>query len=60
MQQVGNERMTLAMEWSGKDSFGAQPLRDWKVDDVVAGVTRSAGPLTFATVYGAGHMVRVV
>ncbi|KAH9934971.1 Alpha/Beta hydrolase protein [Fomitopsis serialis] len=33
------------------------PLREWNVDGAVAGLTRSAGPLTFATIYGAGHMV---
>lgn len=50
--------MTLALEWTGQDEFAAEPLRDWQVEDEVAGVTRSAGPFTFATIYGAGHMVR--
>ncbi|KAJ3556505.1 hypothetical protein NM688_g1992 [Phlebia brevispora] len=54
---VGNERMSLAMEWSGHEDFNKEPLRDWNVGDNVAGLTRNAGPLTFATVYGAGHMV---
>ncbi|KAH9842997.1 Alpha/Beta hydrolase protein [Rhodofomes roseus] len=54
---VGNERMTLNMQWTGQAEFAAQPLREWKVDGTVAGLTRSAGPLTFVTVYGAGHMV---
>lgn len=56
--QVGNDRMTLALEWSGQDEFAQQPLREWTVDGKSAGVTRSAGPLTFVTVDGAGHMVR--
>jgi carboxypeptidase C (cathepsin A) len=54
---VGNERWTLALEWSGQDAFAAEPLREWVVDGTVAGRTRSAGPFTFATVDAAGHMV---
>ncbi|KAI0069949.1 serine carboxypeptidase [Panus rudis PR-1116 ss-1] len=54
---VGIERMTLELEWSLSSEFAAQPLRDWKVNGTAAGMTRSAGPLTFATVYGAGHLV---
>lgn len=49
--------MTLGLEWNGQEDFNAQPLREWKVDGDVAGVTRSTGPLTFVTVHGAGHMV---
>ncbi len=55
--KVANERMTLGMEWTGQESFRSQPLRDWRVGDHVAGRTRSAGVLTFATISGAGHMV---
>ncbi|KIM81856.1 hypothetical protein PILCRDRAFT_821215 [Piloderma croceum F 1598] len=54
---VGNERWTLALDWSGGEAFRAEQLRDWKVDGKVAGRTRSAGQLTFVTVDGAGHMV---
>ncbi|THG92487.1 hypothetical protein EW026_g8428 [Hermanssonia centrifuga] len=54
--KVANERMTLGMEWTGQESFRSQPLRDWRVGDHVAGRTRSAGVLTFATISGAGHM----
>ncbi|KDQ49589.1 hypothetical protein JAAARDRAFT_42760 [Jaapia argillacea MUCL 33604] len=55
---VGNERWTLALEWSGQEEFKNQALRDWFVDGQVAGQTRSAkgGLLTFATIDGAGHM----
>lgn len=49
--------MTLGLDWTGKDAFTSQPLRDWKIGDRAVGVTRSAGPLTFATIQGAGHMV---
>lgn len=37
--------------------FGEQELRVWEVDRKQAGVTRSAGGFTFATIDGAGHMV---
>ncbi|KAI0069950.1 serine carboxypeptidase [Panus rudis PR-1116 ss-1] len=53
---VGNERMTLGLEWTHQDRFNAQSLREWKINGTAAGVTRSAGPLTFTTIYGAGHM----
>ncbi|KAH7919224.1 alpha/beta-hydrolase [Leucogyrophana mollusca] len=55
---VGNERWTLGMEWTGREAFVKEELRDWKVAGEVAGQTRSANGLTFATIYGAGHMVR--
>ncbi|KAF8589301.1 serine carboxypeptidase [Ramaria rubella] len=54
---VGNERFTLALEWSGQADFAAQELRDWKVDGKTAGLTRSFGGFTFATIEDAGHMV---
>ncbi|KAF5346088.1 hypothetical protein D9756_010824 [Leucocoprinus leucothites] len=54
---VGNERWTLAMDWSGKQEFGATDKREWLVDGKKAGLTRSARGLTFATIDGAGHMV---
>ncbi|CCM05789.1 uncharacterized protein FIBRA_08022 [Fibroporia radiculosa] len=53
---VSNERMLLNMEWLGQEEFRSQPLREWTVDGVHAGRTRSAGLLTFATIDGAGHM----
>lgn len=49
--------MTLALEWTGQEEFTSQPLREWMVDGAVAGLTRSAGPFTFVTLDGAGHMV---
>lgn len=51
--------MTLALEWSEQAQFRSQPLRAWTVDGDIAGVTRSGGGLTFATIVGAGHMVRL-
>ncbi|KAG8791094.1 hypothetical protein FRC17_008802, partial [Serendipita sp. 399] len=53
---VGNYRWTAAFDWFGHDEFDKEELRDWKVDGEVAGRTRSAQGLTFATVFRAGHM----
>ncbi|EKM54964.1 uncharacterized protein PHACADRAFT_255219, partial [Phanerochaete carnosa HHB-10118-sp] len=52
----GNEEMSLALEWTGQAAFRSQPLRQWHVDGHVAGVTRSAGKFTFATIDDAGHL----
>ncbi|KAG1882783.1 Alpha/Beta hydrolase protein [Suillus subluteus] len=54
---LGNQAWTLNMEWSGKEAFWQQSLESWLVEGKVAGKTRSANGLTFATVDGAGHMV---
>ncbi|KAL0567898.1 hypothetical protein V5O48_014094 [Marasmius crinis-equi] len=54
---VGNERWTLGLEWSGREGFRKEKLREWVIDGKVAGKTRSFGKLTFATVDAAGHMV---
>jgi cathepsin A (carboxypeptidase C) len=58
---VGNERWTLALEWSGQAEFAAEPLRPWAVGDNFskgrAGLARSAKGLTFVTIDEAGHMV---
>ncbi|EKM77056.1 hypothetical protein AGABI1DRAFT_77834 [Agaricus bisporus var. burnettii JB137-S8] len=54
---IGNERWTLAMDWSGKKEFVEAEKREWFVDGKKAGLTRSAKGFTYATVDGAGHMV---
>lgn len=54
---IGNEAWTLQLEWTKQEEFANQPLREWTVNKTRAGVTRSVGGLTFATVEGAGHMV---
>ncbi|KAJ6551745.1 serine carboxypeptidase [Mycena capillaripes] len=58
---VGNERWTLALQWSGQAEFAAEPLRPWAIGNDFAkgraGLARSTGGLTFATVDKAGHMV---
>ena len=56
---VGNERWTLALDWTGREEFSSKKLREWYVGDKVAGMTRSARGLTFATILEAGHMVRI-
>lgn len=45
------------LEWSGHDAYKAEEWRDWTVNGKKAGETKSSGPLTFATVLGAGHMM---
>lgn len=50
--------MTLALEWTGQEEFRADELKEWTVDGKPAGVVRSGGGLTYATIAGAGHMVR--
>ncbi|KAJ6497736.1 serine carboxypeptidase [Mycena sanguinolenta] len=55
---VGNERWTLAMEWSGQNQFAQQELKPWGANGgKPIGLSRSAKGLTFVTVEGAGHMV---
>jgi carboxypeptidase C (cathepsin A) len=56
--QVGNEKMSLDLEWTGQKAFTEKSLTQWEVDGKVAGVTRSANGFTFATINGAGHMVQ--
>lgn len=58
--RIGNERMSRELEWSGQATFVSQPLREWQVNGKIAGLTRSWGPFTFATVYGAGHMASIL
>lgn len=55
---VGIERWTRELEWTGGEQFANQPLRVWKVDGAEAGKVRSYGNFTYATVHGAGHLVR--
>ena len=52
--------MTLGLEWTGGESFAAEPLRDWMVEGDIAGKVRSSGALTYATIQGAGHFVRLL
>ncbi|EJD36520.1 serine carboxypeptidase [Auricularia subglabra TFB-10046 SS5] len=54
---VGNLAWTSALKWPGHEAFNSQELREWTVDGARAGLVKSAGPLTYATVDAAGHMV---
>ncbi|KAI0635406.1 serine carboxypeptidase [Trametes polyzona] len=53
---IGIERMTMNLEWTRNGAYRTQPLREWFVDGQAAGVTRSGGGLTYATVVDAGHL----
>jgi hypothetical protein len=55
---VGNARWVAALDWSGHAAYAGADERVWEVDGAGAGRVRSAGPLTFATIRKAGHMVR--
>lgn len=55
---AGNDQVALQLPWSGREAFAAAPMRDWKAEGEIAGRYRSAGNLTFATVYRSGHFVR--
>lgn len=46
------------MEWTGHEEYASLPLRDWFVGNTMVGKTRSAQNLTFATILGAGHLVK--
>ncbi|KAJ7947871.1 Carboxypeptidase [Quillaja saponaria] len=54
---LGNSRWVHAMEWSGKEQFGASATVPFIVDSAQAGLMKSHGPLTFLKVHDAGHMV---
>jgi carboxypeptidase C (cathepsin A) len=47
----------MNLDWTGSAAYIAEKDRNWVVGDKVAGITRSANGLTFATVDAAGHMV---
>ncbi|QRW13018.1 Serine carboxypeptidase [Ceratobasidium sp. AG-Ba] len=54
---VGNQKWTESLDWTGSAAYISEKDREWSVDGKVAGITRSAHGLTFATVNAAGHMV---
>ena len=54
---VANKLWVDKLEWSGSEAYQAQTWRDWTLDGQTAGQTKHAGPLTFATILGAGHMI---
>ena len=54
---VASERWTLELDWSGRDDFVGQGLKEWYVDGKRAGRVRNWSNFAFVTVDGAGHMV---
>jgi hypothetical protein len=56
---IGNREWSEALEWSGGDKYRAVPLGTWSIDGNEVGKYKSSGPFTFATIRGAGHMVRI-
>ena len=56
---VANKLWSDKLEWSGAEGYAAEQWRDWSASNATnpAGQTKSWGPLTFATVYAAGHMM---
>lgn len=56
---MGNYEWVQALRWSGHDAFASEELKEWIVNDKVAGEWKSANGLTWATVFGAGHMVKL-
>lgn len=58
---LGIEAWTLDMNWPGKEEFGSQPLSAWHHPaprhDQQAGLQRTFGNLTYATVHESSHFV---
>jgi carboxypeptidase C (cathepsin A) len=57
---LDNERMTRIIPWSGRAAFAGVPMREWNVGGAAAGKVRSSGLLTYASIYGAGHLVSLL
>lgn len=58
---VGYLKAAHSLQWTGAEEFADASMRDWTVDgkENRAGETKSSkGLLTWATVEGAGHLVR--
>lgn len=54
---VANKLWVEKLEWEGKAEFNNQQWRAWGLDENDAGITKTAGALTFATIWAAGHMI---
>ena len=54
---VANKLWVEKLEWFGHEEFNANEWRTWSLDGSDVGITKSAGPLTFATIWAAGHMI---
>ena len=47
----------MGLEWSRQEEFRREELKSWNVGSTFAGMTRSGGGLTFATINGADNFV---
>ena len=61
---VANKLWVEALEWTGHAAFSAEECKNWSIEgddgsSIDVGITKSAGPLTFASIWGAGHMISV-
>ena len=56
---VANKLWVERLEWAGKEEFSSEEWHTWSVNGEDAGITKSVGPLTFATIWAAGHMMSV-
>lgn len=56
---VANRMWVDKLAWGRAGEWGRGEWREWEVAGRAAGETKTAGPLTFATVRGAGHMISV-
>ncbi|KAF9246868.1 peptidase S10 serine carboxypeptidase [Melanogaster broomeanus] len=54
---VANKLWVDKLEWTGNEAYNKEEWRSWLVDGEAAGETKKSGKLTFASVYGAGHMI---
>ncbi|KAI0317738.1 peptidase S10 serine carboxypeptidase [Amylostereum chailletii] len=57
---VANKLWVDKLEWSGSEEYARTAWRNWSLNGVKAGETKTWGNLTFATVRGAGHMMSTV
>ncbi|OSX60510.1 hypothetical protein POSPLADRAFT_1047939 [Postia placenta MAD-698-R-SB12] len=55
---VANKLWVDKLDWLARDAYNAAEWRDWVVNGRKAGETKKAGMLTFATIRGAGHMMK--
>jgi len=54
---MGGDQWTYNMEWPGQTAFQQAPFKQWTLDEMRAGESKSALGLTVLHVYNAGHMV---
>ncbi|KAG0698855.1 Alpha/Beta hydrolase protein [Suillus ampliporus] len=55
---MANKLWVDKLDWKERSAYAKESWRSWYVNGEKAGETKNAGPLTFATVLGAGHMMK--